>query len=179
MNYKGIRPAFTIVAASAVGALAVFAGSGAAASSGGALHASAQIIDPSGNPVGSAKFTEDATGTVHVNVKVSGLSAGLHGIHIHAVGACSPTFGAAGSHHNPTLDPHGSHSGDLPNLIVNSAGEGRLNARSDHFTLSPGPVSVFDFDGSAIVIHVNPDDFVTQPTGNSGGRVACGVLVAT
>ena len=178
MNYKVHLPAFAAVI-SAIGALAVSTVTVAAAGNGGALHASAVIIDSSGNSVGTAKFTESATGTVHVNVKVSGLSAGLHGIHIHAVGACSPTFGAAGPHHNPTLEPHGMHSGDLPNLIVNSAGEGRLNAKIHHVTLSTGPVSVFDADGSAIVIHADPDDFLTQPTGNSGARVACGVLAAT
>lgn len=179
MNRKTHRPVFAGVAVTAATALAIVAlGSGTAAGSGTAQHASAEIVDALGNRIGTAKFTEDATGVVHVNVKVSGLSAGLHGIHIHAVGTCSPTFGAAGSHYNPTGAPHGAHSGDLPNLIVNNAGQGRLNTTTDHVNLSDGPISVFDVDGSAIIIHANPDDFVTQPTGNSGGRVACGVIVA-
>ena len=76
------------------------------------------------------------------------------------------------------LAPHGSHSGDLPNMTVNNAGQGKLNATTDHVTLSAGPISVFDADGSAIIIHANPDDYVTDPTGNSGGRIACGVVVA-
>lgn len=148
----------------------------------GAEHASATLRDTAGNVVGTAKFTEDATGILHVNVKVTGLTAGLHGIHLHAVGACTPTFTAAGGHHNPLgaqhgLDnPAGAHAGDLPNLVVNEAGVGHLNATTDRATLSAGPTSLFDVDDSAIVIHAAEDDQVTDPTGNSGGRVACGVI---
>lgn len=154
----------------------------AAAGNDGAEHAVATLVDTAGNVVGSARFTEDATGILHVNVKVKGLTPGLHGIHLHAVGACAPTFAAAGGHHNPLgaqhgLDnPTGAHAGDLPNLVVNAAGIGHLDATSDRATLSAGPTSLFDADGSAIVIHANEDDQVTDPTGNSGGRVACGVI---
>lgn len=156
----------------------------AAASDDGAEHASAIIRDASGNVVGEAHLTEDATGIVHVNVHVKGLSAGEHGIHIHAVGACAPTFAAAGGHHNPLghqhgLDnPNGPHAGDMPALTVNSAGVGHLDARTDRATISAGPVSIFDADGSAVVIHANPDDQITDPTGNSGARIACGVIEA-
>jgi superoxide dismutase, Cu-Zn family len=148
----------------------------------GALRASATIYSPTGDVIGWARFTEDATGVVHVNVKVQGLEPGLHGIHIHAVGTCSPTFAAAGGHHNPLghqhgLDnPHGAHSGDLPNLTVNVAGRGHLNTTTDRATLSPGPVTIFDSNGSSLIIHAGPDDHVTDPTGNSGARVACGVI---
>jgi Cu-Zn family superoxide dismutase len=159
-----------------IGAAASIAGAGATTN--GALHAHATLRDPAGAVVGWAKFTEDATGRVHVNVKVDGLSPGLHGIHIHAVGACSPDFAAAGGHHNPLGAQHGSHAGDLPNLVVNEAGQGQLNATTDAATLSSSDVGLFDQDGSAVIIHANPDDFVTQPTGNSGGRVACGVVIA-
>jgi Cu-Zn family superoxide dismutase len=119
-----------------------------------------------------------------VNVHVNGISAGLHGIHIHAVGACSPDFLASGGHHNPLgathgLDsPTGAHAGDLPNLVVNEAGVGHLDATSDRASLSNGPTTIFDDDGSALIIHAGPDDQVTNPTGNSGGRIACGVIVA-
>jgi Cu-Zn family superoxide dismutase len=167
-----------LLAALAAGASAVGIGSMAASADGGASHASASIVDATGTEVGFAKFTEDASGTVHVNVKVNGITPGEHGIHIHAVGACSPTFAAAGGHHNPLAAPHGDHAGDLPNLIVNVAGNGRLNATTDHATLSPGALSVFDADRAALVIHALPDDFVTQPTGGSGDRIACGVIVA-
>lgn len=144
----------------------------------GAQHASATLRNAAGYVVGSAKFTEDGSGTLHVNVKVDGLVSGQHGIHIHTTGQCNPTFAAAGSHHNPLGVGHGSHAGDLPNLDVNVAGRGTLNSRTDHATLSAGPLSVFDANGSALVIHADPDDLVTDPTGNSGARIACGVMTA-
>jgi len=142
----------------------------------GAVHARATIVDVAGATVGFARFNEDAAGRVHVNVKVEGLTPGLHGIHLHGVGACAPDFNAAASHHNPLGAPHGAHAGDLPNLIVNEDGQGRVNATVERFTLTPGATTVFDADGSAIIVHALADDFVTQPTGGSGGRIACGVL---
>jgi Cu-Zn family superoxide dismutase len=161
------------------GALLVLAAPAAASGeAGGALHATAELRDTGNNVVGWARFTEDANGVLHVNVHVSGLSEGLHGIHVHNTGLCSPTFAAAGSHHNPLGAVHGAHAGDLPNLSVNTAGIGHLDATSDGATLSAGPVSVFDANGSALVIHTGQDDLVTDPTGNSGGRIACGVIVA-
>ena len=152
----------------------------------GATQAGATLIDGAGRTVGRAKFTEDAAGRLHLNVKVSGLTPGLHGIHIHGIGTCTgPAFTSAGSHLNPDGalhgldDPAGAHAGDLPNLVVNGEGRGRLNVVSDRATLSAGQLSVFDGDGSAIVIHAAEDDQQsTSPTGNSGGRVACGVIVA-
>jgi Cu-Zn family superoxide dismutase len=141
------------------------------------------MIGTDGQPVGWARFVEDGTGIVHVNVHVRGMSPGLHGIHIHAVGLCEPTtFGSAMGHHNPRTVVHGldsatgGHAGDLPNLTVNAAGIGRLDAKTDRATLSAGLTSVFDGNGSALVIHAGPDDQITDPTGNSGGRVACGVI---
>lgn len=154
----------------------------AAARGNAALRASATLVDPAGNVVGEAKLTEDAAGMLHVNVKVKGISPGLHGIHLHAIGSCTPDFAAAGGHHNPLghqhgLDnPLGAHGGDLPNLVVNGAGKGQLNAVSDRATLSPGPVALFDADGSSVIIHAGEDDQLTDPTGNSGGRIACGVI---
>src|SRR5215217_603710 len=126
---NSIRNSIRITAVSATAATAglavtaVVAGNGAAA--GEAIHASASIGDAAGNTIGFAKFTEDAGGTVHVNVKVAGLAPGLHGTHIHTVGLCdAPGFTTAGGHFNPTAAPHGEHSsdetvahhaGDLPN----------------------------------------------------------------
>ena len=167
--------------------MAVFLVAGASltayAADGGAVHASAALYAADGTFVGQVRFTEDAAGVVHVNAQVQGLTPGLHGIHLHAIGACAPTFTAAGGHHNPLgrqhglENPGGAHSGDLPNLVVNVAGHGHLNASTDRASLSAGPVSVFDLDGSAVIIHAGADDQVTDPTGNSGGRIACGVIV--
>jgi Cu-Zn family superoxide dismutase len=147
-------------------------------------HATASLIDAAGEVVGSAKFVQDGTGRVHLNVHVTGLTPGLHGIHVHAVGSCvGPAFASAGAHYNPAghqhglENPAGPHNGDLPNLDVNAAGIGHLNATTRLITLSAGAATVFDANGSALVIHANTDDQVTDPTGNSGGRVVCGVIV--
>ena len=155
------------------------------AAAGGTAHAEARIIGATGQTIGWARLTEDAAGKLHLNVHVAGLATGRHGVHLHAVGQCvRPTFATAGGHHNPLgaehgLDnPAGAHAGDLPNLVVNVAGRGHLDATSHHATLSNGPVSLLDADGSAIVIHASEDDQVTNPTGNSGARVACGVIEA-
>lgn len=177
-----VRSSRFVGAFAGIAALALTAGAVVAS---GAGHASATIIDGSGGTIGTAMFTEDATGRLHVNVHVYGLTPGLHGIHVHAVGQCTgPAFTSAGGHHNPLgaqhglESPAGAHAGDLPNLIVNANGRGHLDAVSELATLSVGSVSVFDSDGSAIVIHAAEDDQVTNPTGNSGARVACGVIVA-
>jgi Cu-Zn family superoxide dismutase len=151
----------------------------AAAASDGASHMTADIYNSAGAVIGSARFTEDATGAVHLTVHVKGLAPGLHGIHVHAVGSCvGPAFTSAGGHYNPAsrqhghLNPLGFHAGDLPNLVVNEAGVGHLSATVEQFSLA----ALQDADGTALVIHANEDDYRTDPTGNSGGRIACGVL---
>ena len=182
-----LRRSFAVVLALA-GLTATFAG-GTLAS--GAQHGSATFIDATGATVGWASLVEDATGIVHVNVHVNGLVPGLHGIHIHAVGACGPTFAAAGGHYNPLghehglENPAGPHAGDLPNLSVNAEGVGHLNATTDHVTLSPGAATLFDATagaaGSAFIIHANEDNQVTNTNpdnGGSGARIACAVIVA-
>lgn len=176
----------SVIAASAGLALLAMLTAGAAA--GGASRAGGTFVDANGQPIGWVRLVEDGTGKVHVNVHVAGLTPGLHGIHIHAIGACSPTFAAAGGHYNPLghqhgLDnPNGAHAGDLPNLIVNTAGVGHLDATTDGVTISSGPTTLFDSTsgavGSAFVIHASEDDQVSQPIGNSGDRVACAVIEA-
>jgi len=174
----------------ALGVLLVgIASMAAVTSASGALHATATFVDGTGQTVGWADLVEDASGVVHVNVHVEGLAPGNHGIHIHSVGTCSPTFAAAGGHYNPLghehgLDnPVGPHAGDLPNLRVNAAGMGHLDARTDHVTISAGPTTLFDATagavGSAFIIHANEDDQVTDVgNGGSGARIACGVINA-
>lgn len=152
------------------------------ARSDGGLEATAVMKDTAGNDIGLARFTEDDKGVVHVDVNVKGLSPGKHGIHIHEKGTCSPTFTAAGAHYNPMgkkhglSNPEGAHAGDMPELLVNDAGEGHLSATTSLVTLSPGNTTLFDNDGSALVIHAGPDDQMTDPTGGSGDRIACGVI---
>jgi Cu-Zn family superoxide dismutase len=170
-------------------ALAILGAATGPVAGGGATHASARFVDATGATIGWARLVEDRAGIVHVNVHVNGLTPGLHGIHIHGVGACSPTFAAAGGHYNPLAHEHGllnsagAHAGDLPNLIVNEDGIGHLDATTDRVTLTDGPTTLFDTTvgaaGSAFIIHANEDDQVTNATnGNSGGRIACAVIVA-
>ena len=160
-----------------------------ATAAGGAPQAGGTFVDVDGDTVGWVRLVEDATGVIHVNVKVDGLTPGRHGIHIHAVGQCAPTFAAAGGHYNPLgyqhglLNPSGAHAGDLPNLIVNEDGIGRLDAKTQGVTLSAGPTTLFDLTpgaaGSAFIIHANEDDQLTDATnGNSGARIACAVIEA-
>ena len=138
---------------------------------------------------GTAEFVERANGTgreVEITLTVSGLKPGRHGVHLHAVGKCSPDFLAAAGHFDPgpasNTDPdanHPFHMGDLPNLEVGASGKGTMKVVTTRVTLSDGPLSLFDEDGSAIIIHGNPDQMITgaPKSGVSGGpRVACGVI---
>ncbi len=153
----------------------------------GPRHARGTFIDASGAVIGWVHLTQDGRGIVHVNVQVDGLSSGLHGIHLHAVGSCvAPTFASAAGHYNPLSHEHGlenangPHAGDLPNLVADASGRGRLQTKTDRVTLSAGATTLLDGDGSAFIIHANPDDQVTNAgNGGSGPRIACAVVVAT
>jgi Cu-Zn family superoxide dismutase len=145
--------------------------------------ATADVKNATGQSIGTATLTEVAGG-IRIVLDVKGLPAGAKGVHIHEVGKCEgPQFTTAGAHFNPeqkehgTLNPRGPHAGDLPNITVAGDGSGRLETTNRRITLGTGATSLFDADGSAIVVHAAPDDFTTDPTGNSGGRIACGVIV--
>ena len=139
---------------------------------------------------GTAEFVETTYDTgreVSVTVSAKGLKPGLHGVHLRAIGKCeAPAFTAAGGHFDPgpagNTDPdanHPFHMGDIPNLRVGADGNGTLHARTTRVTLSDGPLSLFDADGSAVIIHGNEDQGITgEPkSGVSGGpRLACGVI---
>jgi Cu-Zn family superoxide dismutase len=149
-------------------------------------EATATLSDTSGREVGTAEFIEDRPGTVRITVQVRGLTSGPHGLHIHAVASCdattTPAFASAGGHFNPHRahhgleNPAGAHAGDLPNLRVTRAGTGLLSTTTDWITLRAGTTTLFDVDGSALVLHAAPDDQLTDPGGNSGARIACGVI---
>ncbi len=145
-------------------------------------RAAADLHDAEGNDVGTATFGQ-AEGGVKVALEVRGLRTGGHGVHIHEVGRCDPpTFESAGEHFNPhgaqhgALNPAGPHAGDLPNVFVDADRIGRWVETTDLFTLDTGAASILDADGSALVVHQSVDDLRTDPSGNSGDRVACGVI---
>lgn len=151
----------------------------------GATRAAAPLAAKSGtNTGGRVTFEQQSGGGVMVVVAVTGLPPGTtHGFHIHEKGDCSaPDAMSAGGHFNPGAKPHGQmsmpdhHAGDMNNLTADSAGNARAQFVMSDVTLGAGPNSVV---GRSVVVHKDPDDYRTQPTGNSGGRIACGVIAAT
>ena len=144
--------------------------------------AKADLADSKGASVGTAKLKE-ASGGVSLTLEVSNLPPGVHGFHIHAVGKCeSPDFKSAGGHFNPEgkkhgwENPEGHHAGDLQNLTVDAKGKAKVKVVVAGVTLGDGPNSLFQPQGTAIVIHAAPDDNKTDPAGNAGARIACGVI---
>jgi Cu-Zn family superoxide dismutase len=144
--------------------------------------AHADIVNAKGQKIGTAKILAAKQG-VKIEVSVSQLPPGTHGIHIHAVGKCEgPDFKTAGPHLNPDNkkhgkdNPEGPHAGDLLNLEVKADGTAKATLLDTMVTLGDGPNSVFHEGGSAIVIHEKEDDYKTDPAGNSGARIACGVI---
>jgi Cu-Zn family superoxide dismutase len=144
--------------------------------------ATAELRDARGRPIGVATFTGLSDG-VRILLEVRGLPPGLKAVHIHEKGRCDPpAFASAGDHFNPgkkqhgLQNPAGPHAGDLPNIQIDGDGNGRLETMTERMTLSSGPTSILDDDGSALVVHGAPDDFKTDPTGNSGARIACGII---
>lgn len=149
--------------------------------------ASATLTTVNGSAAGTVQLRQAAGGTVTVDVNAIGLTAGAHGIHFHEVGQCdgASAFATAGGHYNPLNREHGlerpggPHAGDAPNLVASSNGTASLTFTTDRITLTSGSISLFDANGTSVVIHAGPDDQLSQPSGNSGGRVACGVIQLT
>lgn len=147
------------------------------------LAARAQIDDPQAQRVAVALLRETAQGIL-VDVTVTKLTPGTQGIHVHAAGKCEgPAFATAGGHFNPTGKKHGHnnplgpHAGDLGNLTIGPDASGKATFTAAELALKEGlPNSVFSPEGTSMVIHANPDDEATDPAGNSGPRVACGVI---
>lgn len=148
-----------------------------------ALTATAELKNARGQVVGTAMLAQVASG-VRIVVTVSGLPPGDKAVHIHDRGRCDPpSFTSADEHFNPTRKAHGlqnpagPHAGDLPNIRVEADGTGRLETHNERVRLGAGSNSLLADDGRALVIHTAPDDHRTDPTGNSGARLACGVIV--
>ena len=149
-------------------------------------RAQATMVAPDGSTIGSASFEQGATGVLMM-IELAGLTPGPHGIHLHAVGACTPDFKAAGGHINPDEGVHGllnperdgvnQDLGDLPNLYAGADGTAQAEFFTTLVTVDGGSMpALLDDDGSTVVVHENPDDHVTQPIGGAGGRVACGII---
>lgn len=154
--------------------------------------AMAELYDAQGNRVGMVELTSVEDG-VQIQAQIEGFDAavsgeerGQHGFHIHETGDCTaPDFSSAGGHFNPTgvghglLDTDGAHAGDLPNLWIEADGSADYTVTTDLVSLTPGERSVFDSDGRAFVLHSGADDYLTDPAGDSGDRLACGVIRPT
>lgn len=180
-------PSIRILPSAAIASLALLgacAGSAnledAADAPAAASSARASLYSPSGIAMGTATVDEVAGG-LKLTVNGVALPAGGHGTHIHTTGKCdAPDFSTAGGHWNPSAkqhglsNPQGPHAGDLPNLLIGTDGAGSITINLPGATLA----GLLDADGAALVVHAQPDDNHTDPSGNSGGRIACGVFSA-
>ena len=140
------------------------------------------LVDAQGLRVGTATLTQLRKG-VRIKLEVFNMPPGVHAFHIHAVGKCDPPdFKSAGGHFNPAgkkhghKNPEGAHAGDLPNLVVDQTGTGSLITVAQGVTLGEGKNSLFQPEGTSLVIHEKEDDEMTDPAGNAGARIACGVI---
>ena len=146
--------------------------------------ATAVMVSTAGDSIGHVALTQTPNQGVLIDITVSGLEPGAHGFHIHGMGSCElPDFDSAGGHYAPrgdahgVLHPEGSHAGDLLNLVVPESGHVRVHQLAAHVSLVPGVHgTLMDEDGSAFIIHANPDDYASQPSGGGGPKLACGVI---
>ena len=163
----------------AIAAVAAFIAAPAASA---ADMAAAEIVNTDGAVIGKATFEQTPTGVL-MSVDVAGLPPGAHGIHLHAAGSCTPNFKAATGHINPgkvqhgLRNPDGPDNGDLPNLFAAADGTARAEFFTTRVSVTGGDMpALLDEDGSAVIIHENPDDHMAQPIGGAGGRIGCGVI---
>ena len=174
---RGIRPC-AAAAALGMGALSVALLLSWTAAAAPGDTASAAMADAEGNDVGTVELTETHHGTLVV-AKLKDLPEGALAFHVHTTGLCEPPFTSAGGHYNPASAKHGfdaeagPHAGDMPNIYIPASGELTIEVLNANLTIDD---SLLDADGAAVVIHAGADDYETDPTGNAGDRIACGVI---
>ncbi|MBM3490003.1 MAG: superoxide dismutase family protein [Alphaproteobacteria bacterium] len=144
--------------------------------------ARATMVDVQGRPLGAIELRQTPQGVL-LSGRLAGLPPGPHAFHLHAVGKCEPPFATAEGHFNPGGRKHGyfaaegAHAGDLPNLHVAASGEVSFDLLAPGLNLAAGAANgLFDADGSAFIVHAGADDYRSDPAGNAGGRIACGVV---
>lgn len=148
-------------------------------------QASATMMNAEGNEAGTVTFAETPSGVLHIIVEMTGMPPGAHGFHIHETGECDPEggFESAGGHYvgdddnaHGIMNPEGPHAGDLPNVHVGQDGVLKIEYFTDELSISGDDSPLMDEDGSAVVVHGSPDDYESQPSGEAGDRIACGVI---
>jgi superoxide dismutase, Cu-Zn family len=166
-----------LITCAALAALVSFASQPVAAQT-----AKAVLKDGNGKEVGAAELTQTPVGVL-ITLSVKDLPAGEHAFHVHGVAKCEPPFTSAGGHFNPGSKKHGlmagegPHAGDMPNLHIPAGGTLAVEVLNGAVTLEKGkPNSLFGPEGSALIIHASKDDYKTDPTGEAGGRIACGIV---